>query len=453
MTLLRPGSHPAGGSCRLTPSRHERKIVTQQQTSPPILINNVRVFGADGCGLTPPTSVLIQDRRIAAIGEEKPPEGAVSIQGGERVLMPGLSDAHVHLFAAGTTQAGLTMGATGMGYYNALAEAERMLMRGFTTVRDMAGDVAALRQVLDSGAFPGPRIYPSQAAISQTSGHGDHSAVYEDATAFSCGLHTRAEQIGFMRVADGRDQVLAAVREQLKKGASQIKIMAGGGVASAYDPLDVVQYTPDELSAAVEAASDWGTYVSAHVYNDEGIRRAIAAGIRSIEHGHLAAGPETFKLMASKGVWMSTQPFLESDHEYANPDNTEKNKEVCAGVLNSFTWAREAGTKIAFGTDLLLEPEKAGLQNEMLIRLSTCFEFSPTEALRIATSGNAELFRLSGERDPYKEARLGEITVGAWADVLLVEGDPTEDLTVLGDPDKNLAVIIKDGRIYKNLLG
>ncbi|WP_406357122.1 amidohydrolase family protein [Streptomyces sp. NBC_01635] len=427
--------------------------MTQQQASVPILINDVRVFGADGCGLTPPTSVLIQDRRIAAINAENPPEGAVVIEGGERVLMPGLSDAHVHLFAAGTTHADLTTGATGMGYYNALAEAERMLMRGFTSVRDMAGDVAALRQVLDAGTFPGPRIYPSQAAISQTSGHGDFSAVYEDATTFSCGLHTRAEQIGFMRVADGRDQVLAAVREQLKKGASQIKIMAGGGVSSAYDPLDVVQYTPDELSAAVEAASDWGTYVSAHVYNDEGIRRAIAAGIRSIEHGHLAAGPKTIELMANNGVWLSTQPFLESDHEYSTPDNTEKNQQVCKGVENTFTWAREAGAKIAFGTDLLLEPGKAGLQNEMLIRLYDNFGFSPTEALRIATAGNAELFRLSGERDPYKAARLGEITVGAWADVLLVEDDPTQDISVLKDPDKNLAVIIKDGRIYKNLLG
>ncbi|MER5359793.1 amidohydrolase family protein [Streptomyces sp. NPDC002785] len=235
--------------------------MTQHRTSAPILINNVRVFNAGDdvdSELTEPTSVLIQDRKIAAIGGKTEPQPeTVVIEGGGRVLMPGLSDAHVHLFAAGTTQAELITGATGMNYYNALAEAGRMLMRGFTTVRDMAGDVASLRQVLDSGTFPGPRIYPSQAAVSQTSGHGDFSAVHEDATTFSCGLHPRAEQIGFMRVADGRDQVLAAVREQLKKGAVQIKIMAGGGVSSAFDPLDVLQYTPDELRAAVEAAADW----------------------------------------------------------------------------------------------------------------------------------------------------------------------------------------------------
>ncbi|MFJ8477575.1 amidohydrolase family protein [Kitasatospora sp. NPDC094011] len=427
--------------------------MTKQQPPVPILIKNVRVFDAVRSGPMPATSVLIRDRRIAKIGMENPPKGTVVIEGGGRVLMPGLTDAHVHLFATGASLADLTTGATGTGYYNALASAERMLMRGFTTVRDMAGDVASLRQVLDAGTFPGPRVYPSQAAISQTSGHGDFSHVYEDANTFTCGAHARGEQIGFLRVADGRDQVLAAVREQLKKGASQIKVMAGGGVSSPYDPLDVLQYTPDELRAAVEAATDWGTYVAAHVYNDEGIRRAIAAGIKSIEHGHLVAGVETVTLMADEGVWLSTQPVLEDDHEFPNPENREKNKQVCEGVANSFEWAREAGAKIAFGSDLLLEPEKAGLQNELLTRLSTHFGFRPVDALMIATSGNAELFRLAGERDPYKAARLGQITEGAWADVLLVEGDPTQDLTVLGDPDKNLAVIIKDGRVYKNTLG
>ncbi len=426
--------------------------MTQQQTSAEILINDVRIFNGLDFELSPSTKVLIRGRRIAAIGREHRSEGAAVIEGGGRVLMPGLSDAHVHLFATATTQTDLLTGATGMGYYTALAEAGRMLMRGFTTVRDMAGDVSALRRVLDAGTFPGPRIYPSQAAISQTSGHGDFSSVHEDATTFSCGLHPRSEQVGFMRVADGRDQVLAAVREQLKRGASQIKVMAGGGVASTFDPLDALQYTPDELSAAVEAATDWGTYVSAHVYNDAGIHRAIDAGIKSIEHGHLAKGSETLKRMAEQGVWLSTQPFLEEDRVFTDPVNAAKRKEVCEGVARTFQWARETGVKVAFGTDLLLEPDKAGWQNKFLTRLNTHFEFSPAEALRIATSGNAELFRLSGERDPYKEAKLGEISEGAWADVLLVEGEPTQDIEVLGDPDKNLAVIIKDGHIYKNLL-
>ncbi|MFD6424698.1 amidohydrolase family protein [Streptomyces sp. NPDC060198] len=418
--------------------------------SAPILIRDVRVFDGLHSEVSEPRSVLVEDRRIAAIGGDATSTGSLVIEGGGRVLMPGLTDAHVHLFAAGNTEVGLAMGSTGSGYYQALAEAGRMLMRGFTAVRDMGGDVTALRQVLDAGTYPGPRIYPSQAALSQTSGHGDFSCAYDDATTFG-GAPSRAEGIGFMRVADGRDQVLAAAREQLKRGATQIKVMAGGGVTSAHDPLDVVQYTVDELRAAVEAAADWGTYVSAHVFSDEGIRRAVAAGIKSIEHGHLAS-EETIRLLKDEGVWLSTQPFLEGDHSFSSPESTAKNKEVCDGVARTYAWARAAGTRIAFGTDLLLEPSKAARQSEMLTRLAGTFGFSPVEALKMVTSGNAALFRLCGERDPYKAARFGEITVGAWADLLIVEGDPTRDLSLLGAPEDNLAVIVKDGRVHRNRL-
>ncbi|MEU3094416.1 amidohydrolase family protein [Streptomyces sp. NPDC006967] len=439
-----------GRSPRVPAAARGRQAVPH--SSPPVLIKDVRVFDGLNDDLSASTSVLIKDRLIDAIGGTQTPEDALVVEGGGRVLVPGLTDAHTHLFAIGASQAALTASATGTCHYTALLQAESMLLRGFTTVRDMAGDVTPLRHVLDTGAFPGPRIYPSQAAISQTSGHGDFSAVYENATAFSCGAHPRAEEIGFMRVADGRDQVLAAVREQLKRGATQIKVMAGGGVASPYDPLDVIQYTLDELRAAVEAAADWGTYVAAHVYNDAGIHRAIDAGITSIEHGHLVEGEETLRRMAAEGVWLSTQPFLAEDHEYADPVNAEKNRQVCDGVAQSFEWARSAGTRIAFGTDLMLEPGKAARQSTMFTRLEHDFGFSAPHALRLATSENAELFRLSGERDPYRAAPLGRIVPGAWADVLLVEGEPTRSTALFGEPAKNLAVIIKDGRVYKNLL-
>lgn len=422
--------------------------VSQPQAGP-LLLTNVRVFDGVNDQLSDARSVYLRDGRIAS--EQEPPSAdALVIDGGGRVLMPGLSDAHCHLFAAGSTLAQIMQGPTGLGYYNALAEAERMLMRGFTTVRDVGGDTRSLQQVIDAGAFPGPRIYPSQAAISQTSGHGDFSDVYQAATMFG-GAPSRAEEIGFMRVADGRDRVLAAVREQLKKGASQIKLMAGGGVTSAYDPLDTLQFTLDELRAAVEAASDWGTYVSVHVFNVAGIRRSVQAGVKSIEHG-LLADEETIALLAEKDVWLSTQPLLESDHAFVSPDSIEKNRRVCAGVADTLTWARSHGVKIAFGTDLLLNPAESSKQIEMFTRLSTQFGFTPVEALKIGTSGNAALFRLAGERDPYRQAPLGVIQPGAWADVLLVNGDPTQDLRLLGDPDKNLAVIVKAGRIYKNQL-
>ncbi|MEV7864034.1 amidohydrolase family protein [Streptomyces hirsutus] len=411
----------------------------------------VRVFDSVNKTLSEQRSVYIEDGKITESWAHLRPESLV-IEGGGRVLVPGLSDAHAHVFAAGSTLADLTMGSTGRGYYNAAAEAERMLMRGFTTIRDMGGDTAPLKEAIDAGILPGPRIYPCQAAISQTSGHGDFSIV-DDAATLLGGPPSRAEAIGFMRVADGRDQVLAAVREQLKKGASQIKLMASGGVTSAYDPLDVVQFTPDELRAAVEAAADWGTYVSTHVYNVEGIRRAVEAGVKSIEHGHLA-DEKTIALLAEKDVWLSTQPFIESDHHYDSPVSAEKNRRVCEGVKQTLAWAREYGVKVAFGTDLLLDPTGSGKQAEMFARMATDdFGFTAAEALTMATFGNAQLFRLAGERDPYKEAPLGVIAPGAWADVLLVEEDPTENLSLFEDPDKYLAVIIKDGRIYKNRLG
>lgn len=436
------------------------------RTADQLLITDVRIFDGIGDELRA-GHVRIDGRKISEVGTGDPPPaeaGTAVIDGGGRVLLPGLSDAHAHVLLAGATQGELVGGGAGIGYLKGAAEAEAMLMRGFTTVRDMAGDTADLKRVLDAGVLPGPRIYPSQAGLSQTAGHGDFGMVHDEPTALG-GTPTRAEQLGVMRVADGRAQVLAAAREQLKRGASQIKMMAGGGVASAYDPLDVVQFTPDELRAGVEAAADWGTYVAVHVYTGPGIRRAVDAGVQVIEHGHLAA-EDDIRRMADSGVWLSTQPFVESDHVYSSPDSREKNRRVCRGVENTFAWAVEHGVSIAFGTDLLLDPGSSHKQGEMLARLAGLCG-SSVAGLKVATSGNAELFRLAGPRDPYRagasgsgaagerpsphENHLGVVAEGAWADVLLVEQDPTRDLAVLANPD-NLAVIVKDGRVHKNTL-
>ncbi|GJF31191.1 hydrolase [Kitasatospora sp. NE20-6] len=418
-----------------------------------LLVANVRVFDGIG-GEAVPGYVRVERDRIAEVVADRPlpgsvPRGTTVLDGGGGTLIPGLTDAHVHLFATGSTMAELELAPTGTVYYQALAAARDMLMRGFTTVRDMAGDTAPLRGVLDSGLFAGPRIYPSQAAISQTAGHGDFGAVHDAPTALG-GPPARSERIGFTRVADGPDRVLAAVREQLRKGATQIKLMAGGGVVSAYDPLDVLQFTPAELEAAVAAASDWGTYVAVHAYTSQGVRRAVEAGVRCIEHGHLV-DEDTIRHLAEKDVWLSSQPFEVDDHHYASPDSDRKNREVCEGAARTFGWAVEHGVRLAFGTDLVLAPGKAHRQNEMLVRLGALI--GPVEALRTATSGNAELFRLSGLRDPYRAAPLGVVAPGAWADLLVVDGDPTTDLSVLADPGRNLRLIVKDGVVHKNELG
>ncbi|MFB7615884.1 amidohydrolase family protein [Kitasatospora sp. NPDC056181] len=416
-----------------------------------LLVTNVRVFDGIGEEAVPGHVRIERDRITEVVPGRASPRGARGVtvlDGGGRTLIPGLTDAHVHLFAIGATLAELQLAPTGTVYYQALAAARDMLMRGFTTVRDMAGDTEPLRRALDRGLFPGPRIYPSQAAVSQTSGHGDFGAVYDTPTALG-GPQARAEQIGFTRVADGPERVLAAVREQLRKGATQIKLMAGGGVISEFDPLDVLQFTTAELEAAVAAASDWGTYVTVHVYTSEGVRRAVEAGVRCIEHGHLA-DEDTVRHLAERDVWLSTQPFEVDDHHYASADSNRKNREVCEGVSRTFAWARAHGVRLAFGTDLVLDPGNGHRQNEMLVRLGA--HLSPVEVLRMATSGNAELFRLSGPRDPYRAAPLGVVAPGAWADLLVVDGDPTTDLSVLADPERHLRLIVKNGVVHKNEL-
>lgn len=426
-------------------------MTTSSKAKRRIVFRDVRVFDGTSDRLVA-GDVLIDGDRVAAVSEspvgEEPGRETQVIDGGGRVLMPGMCDAHVHLVGNANSYVDMVTGSESHIAINGLAEAKNMLLRGFTAVRDMAGDTASIKSAIDRGLFPGPRIYPSQAAISQTSGHGDFGFVYEAPTALG-GEESRAEQIGFMRVADGEAQVLASVREQLKKGASQIKVMVGGGAASMYDPLYTVQFTDSELRAAVNAATDYGTYVATHVYNVTGIRRAIQAGVRSIEHGHLADEP-TIALLAERDIWLSMQPFALGDHHYPDANRAGKDREICTGVENVYGWAKKHGVKVAWGTDLLLEPQIAPRQSEMAARLGDYY--SNADALRMLTSGNAELFRLAGERDPYREAPLGVIAEGAWADVLLVDGNPMEDLSLIGDPGKNLSVIVKNGEIVKNAI-
>lgn len=432
--------------------------MSENSESSPLVIKNVRVF--DGKSKRLETGhVVVRGRRIDRIvpltDEVAEPDDARVIdcvgEGGAvtRVLMPGLIDAHTHLAVSGISALEVLTGQDGLVHCKALAEARRVLMRGFTSVRDMGGPTGAIKSVIDSGEFPGPRVYPSNAAISQTAGHGDFSAVYDAPTALG-GPLSRAERLGIMRVADGPERVLAAVREQLKKGACQVKLMAGGGVTSVYDDLDVLQFTPEELRVAVQAAQDWGTYVAVHVFDTEGIRRALDAGVRSIEHGQLA-DEETVALVASKGAWLSTQPFAVGDHSFPDPRSTAKDAEVCAGVDHLFTWAREHGARLAFGTDLLFAPDAGDRQSRMFTRLDRYM--SPVDALRVGTSGNAALLGMAGNRDPYGEAELGVVRPGAWADLLVVEGDPTQDLSLLADPGRNLSVIVKDGKVYRNRFG
>jgi imidazolonepropionase-like amidohydrolase len=251
-------------------------------------------------------------------------------------------------------------------------------------------------------------------------------------------------------VANGVPEVLAATRLQLKRGATQIKIMAGGGVTTEHDPIYTLQFTPDELRAIVQAASDWDTYACAHAYTAAGVRRCLDAGVVSIEHGH-AIDDVTAAAMAEKGVWLSTQPFEPGDN-ILTPEQQAKAAESIGpgGWQASVRLAKKHGVKIAFGTDLFARTAASRTENAMLPRLGALFPNA--EVLRIATSGNCALFAKSGKRDTYRAARLGVIEPGAWADMLLVRGNPLDDLRLIEDPARNLLVIVKDGMVHKNLM-
>lgn len=414
-----------------------------------ILFENVRVFDGRSDRLSGPAHVLVEGNRITRISPSPislpTTAGVTRIAGRGGTLMPGLIDVHVHLtFGAMTMAQLLNPKLTGADVVRLSGEeARKMLLRGFTSVRDVGGPVFGLKAAIDSGRYPGPRIWPSGAAISQTSGHGDLRQPHERSRRFF-GRWSRAEEMEATFIADGRDEVLTAVRENLRKGASQIKVMAGGGTSSAYDPVDVTQYTLDEMRAAVEAAEDWGTYVTVHAYTPRAVRRAVEAGVKCIEHGQLL-DEETLRLMAEKGIWLSGQNLVASTPDM-DPLRAQKRKPVIEGQARLWPLAKKLGVKLAWGTDFLFEPWLNLQQNEYILRLKPWF--TPAEILKMITHDNAQLLALSGLRSPY-EGRLGVVEEGALADLLLVTGDPLARLELIADPEKNVRVIVKDGKIYK----
>jgi imidazolonepropionase-like amidohydrolase len=284
--------------------------------------------------------------------------------------------------------------------------------------------------------------------ITTTGGHGDFRSLSDIPSAG--GRITSSEQTGGSIIADSADEVRKRVREQFLQGASQIKLVGSGGVSTPRSPLDMLTFTEPQLRAAVETAQDWGTYVMVHAYPPPAIQRAVAAGVQCVEHGHLM-DDATASLLAKNGTWLSTQPFTsEEDSVPLSGPSREKMLEVFAGTNNVYTLAKKHGIKTAFGSDLLFSPALAARQGVMLTHLLRWY--TAGEALKMATGDNGQLLALSGPRNPYP-AKLGVIEEGAYADMLLVDGNPLDNLALLADPAKNLAVVMKDGKIYKNTLG
>lgn len=412
-----------------------------------LLIQNVKIFDGKSATLSELSNVLIENKLIKTISKTpiSAPEATV-IDARGATLMPGLIDVHVHaLFESIPMQDVFN---ADIGYVNIAAAqaAEKQLLRGFTSVRDTGGPAFGLKRAIDEGLAAGPRIYPSGAMISQTGGHGDFGNPNDVPREAGRPL-SHMERNNITVIADGADAVLTRSREQLRLGATQLKLMAGGGVSSNYDPLDVAQYTEAEFHAAVLAAENWGTYVTVHAYTPRAIKAAVAAGVKCIEHGQLLDEP-TAKLLAEKGVWLSLQPFL--DDEDANPKkgaNRAKQLAVAAGTDNAYKLAKKYKLKVAFGTDTLFDANMAARQGKKLAKLTRWF--TPAEVLRMATSTNAELLALSGTRNPYP-GKLGVVEEGALADLLIVNGDPLQDIALIADPERNFSLIIKDGVVYKN---
>jgi imidazolonepropionase-like amidohydrolase len=434
-------------------------FVCMGQDIPPkklTLFTNVNVFDGTNDKLHMNMNVLVEGKLIKTISKEglmiTASANNTIIDGKGMTLMPGIIEAHGHL---GLPIAPATIGTDEDWQYVALKSsvlARKYLDHGWTTVRDAGGMVSGIKKAIDEDVIVGPRVYPSGMFISQTSGHGDFRKFNDPHP------NTLSTKPFFFRyyghLADGVPEVRRSSREELRKGAVHLKLMAGGGISSSYDPLHTTQFSLEEIKAAVDAAKDWGTYVMVHAYTDRAISRSIQAGVKVIEHGQLMT-EETAKEMAKKNVWLSTQVF------YATAEPTseqvaavgklgyQKWKSVRDGTIASIKLAKKHGIKIAFGTDLWGPAMNAGIANEFIARKKF---FSNYEILQQATSINGELLRLTGKLNPYPQGPIGVIEKGAYADLLVINGNPLEKIELLTQPKESIKLIMKNGEIYKNTL-
>ncbi|MGE0056327.1 MAG: amidohydrolase family protein [Hyphomicrobium sp.] len=423
----------------------------QSAPKPQTLFININVFDGVNEKRIENANVLVEGNLIKQVSTSPiGAQGATVIDGGGRTLMPGLIDAHWHTMLSFWPLSKVLN--VNFGYLSiAAANASRgTLLRGFTTVRDAGGNVFGVKNAIDAGLAEGPRIYPAGPYIGQTSGHGDFRGPNDVPENPGTPLDYQ-QRMGNTLIADGVPEVIKRTREALRMGASQIKVMGGGGVSSLYDPLDVTEYTFEEMKAVVDVAKTWNTYVMVHVNTKEAVRQWIDAGAMSMEHGFFI-DEDTAKLMAQKGVWWSMQPMDATGEDafvFESPVSMAKYLRALAGLDKVVALTKKYKVKTAFGTDLLFDPALAAKQGKFLAKLKKWY--TPYEALKMATYDNAQLLALSGPRNPYP-GELGVVKEGALADLVLVDGNPLENLDLVADAAKNFVVIMKDGKIYKNTI-
>jgi imidazolonepropionase-like amidohydrolase len=436
--------------CVLSPYSPFTVGLPAEEDSTRILVTNVRIFDGVNQDLKS-GSVLVEGNLIRAVGQdvESGPDALV-IDGGGRVLSPGFIDAHTHMSLIAPFDQ-LENEYTGV-YVGAAAGqmAEDMLLRGFTTVRDAGGASIGVQRAIDDGWFPGPRVFSSGAFLTQTSGHLD----MRDRTnphVHAGGEHSHAQRIGHFTAVDGESEMLAAARQNFRNGATQLKLATNGGISATYSPLDIDQFTDAELGAAAQVAESFDSYFMVHAYYDQAVSRAIDFGARSIEHGHLVT-EEVIEKMAEEGVYLVVEALMstsEAPPQFSD-EQREKYELAKSGFVEMIRLAKKHRLKIAFGSDVFLSREAYELQPlEWVARAEF---FSAAEIMRQATSIGAGLIEHSGARNRYREGPLGVIRPGAYADLVLIDGEPLKDISVLADPENNLRLIMKDGVIYKNTL-
>jgi len=406
------------------------------------LFRNVKLLDPGQDELLGGQEVLVEGEVIRELSDRPiQPANATVIDGGGRTLMPGLIDCHVHVFLSELNIRNLEHVPLTLMTARAAELMRGMIDRGFTTVRDTGGADWGIKAAVEGRLLPGPRLFISGRAIGPTGGHSDSRRRTDGGAPCGC----CNAMVFTMALADGPDDVRRSAREQMRQGADQVKIMMSGGVASPYDPLDSLQYSPGEVAAVVEEAQAFGRYVCAHAYTPEAITRAMQGGVRTIEHGNLIDEPAA-RLMAEKGAFLvANLVTYHAMKERAaqlgmSADMLAKNDVVLEAGYRSLEICKRAGVPVAYGSDLL-GPLQEEQSREFLIRREV---MKPIEVIRSATTVAARVLR--------REGTLGVIAPGALADVLLVDGNPLLDLGLFQNQGAHLTAIMKGGTFHKNLL-
>jgi imidazolonepropionase-like amidohydrolase len=443
----------AAGALALTPA------YAQDADKPELtLFKNVKVFNGRDDSLID-ADVLVEGNKIKQVSPGISDDGATVIDGGGRTLMPGMVNMHEHLIPNQSFDYLVTSAYWDEVGAGGLIRAQDLFNMGFTTVRDAGGWALGIKRVVDRGDSFGPRILSTGGALTQTGGHGDFRLPYQNNPFFSPASerpeHSMVQYLGGAIRADGVPEVRRVARAGLAAGGHFVKVLGGGGVASPFDPLSSLQYSTEELKAAIEEAENYGTYATIHAHMDESVSRAVDVGFKMIEHATVMS-EETAKKMGEKGVIWSMQtglfmPDAETNPAYSNDTQRAKGKIVEEGMKKSIEYAKKYNLKTLFGTDLI-GPREAYLKvfpQEWEYRSKY---YTPFEVLQQATKNGGDAVALSGVKNPYPEGPLGVIEEGAYADILLVEGNPLENILILQNYKENIDLIMKDGKIYKNAL-